>query len=465
MELDLLNSFLQSWETKEGIYYSNDELLAWINGLNNEIYVNINEIEFSEMKNWELSPEGFIRHSSGGFFSIVGLETIINNRIISQPIINQAEIGMLGIIAKKIDGVLYFLMQAKIEPGNLNKIQISPTVQATKSNFTQVHNGRVPKYIEYFLDAHKHKVILDQLQSEQASRFLGKRNRNIMILVNEEIELHKQFRWMTLGQLKEMLKYDNLVNMDTRTVLSCIPFSRMWNSIEVDSKKLITTIKENEKYLKLLTCSNNNYSKFFELFNTINNKKMFSESISKLKSLKTLENWKFNNWGIYNINRYDFSVIFCEIEIEGREVRKWSQPLFKAEGKATFGIIINTTKDGLMVLVQLVSEIGSFDVTEIGPSIQLEYHQLQNVEEWNDIDRKFFELIQSNRNVVCDVMLSEEGGRFYCEENRNIIVKSDIEFEPPIGYFWVSFSQLNEMIQFNNVVNIQLRNLLSLLEV
>ena len=33
-------------------------------------------------------------------------------------------------------------MQAKIEPGNINKIQLSPTIQATKSNFTQKHGGR-----------------------------------------------------------------------------------------------------------------------------------------------------------------------------------------------------------------------------------------------------------------------------------------------------------------------------------
>ena len=49
-----------------------------------------------------------------------------------------------GIICKKINGKLNLLMQAKIEPGNVNCVQISPTIQATKSNFTQVHGGKLP---------------------------------------------------------------------------------------------------------------------------------------------------------------------------------------------------------------------------------------------------------------------------------------------------------------------------------
>ena len=68
---------------------------------------------------------------------------------------------------------------------------------------------------------------------------------------------------------------------------------------------------------------------------------------------------------------------------------------------------------------------------------------------------------------MLDVMLSEEGGRFYHEQNRNVIMEVDKEKlgELPEGYFWVSYSSLNYLVQVNNCLNIQLRNLLSLLEV
>jgi len=76
---------------------------------------------------------------------------------------------------KKINGILYFLMQAKIEPGNINAVQLSPTLQATKSNYTQVHKGNVPLYLSYFLEERKDvTILLDQLQSEQGARFLKK---------------------------------------------------------------------------------------------------------------------------------------------------------------------------------------------------------------------------------------------------------------------------------------------------
>ena len=65
------------------------------------------------------------------------------------------------------------------------------------------------------------------------------------------------------------------------------------------------------------------------------------------------------------------------------------------------------------------------------------------------------------------MILSEEGGRFYHEQNHNYI----IEIEPqeleelPEGYFWIDYGTLNYMIQINNCLNIQLRNLLSLIEI
>ena len=37
--------------------------------------------------------------------------------------------------------------------------------------------------------------------------------------------------------------------------------------------------------------------------------------------------------------------------------------------------------------------------------------------------------------------------------------------ELPEGYFWVDFHTLNTLIQFNNCLNIQLRNLISILDI
>ena len=172
-----------------------NKILSWVEERNQNLKVNIKKIPLSGCIKWFLDKEtGFIRNETGSFFQIAGLQELDadGNILTEQPILLQSEIGYLGIICKDFDGATHFLMQAKIEPGNVNKIQISPTIQATKSNFTQKHGGRKPAYLEYFVNAKKEQIIVDQIQSEQSSRFLGKRNRNIKIIQGDSLQKYGQ---------------------------------------------------------------------------------------------------------------------------------------------------------------------------------------------------------------------------------------------------------------------------------
>ena len=86
----------------------------------------------------------------------------------------------------------------------------------------------------------------------------------------------------------------------------------------------------------------------------------------------------------------------------------------------------------------------------------------------NDCINEFFwKKVNNNENIIFNHLLSEEGGRFYHEQNRNILIKVKKGELPklPENYFLVDFKTLNELVQINNTLNIQLRNLLSLLEV
>ena len=204
-----------------------ESIISWINQKRNSILVNINRISFDELKLWSF-VNGELEHKTGKFFKIQGLNVKTNYGEIhdwDQPIINQDEVGYLGFIMKKVDGILKFLVQAKVEPGNINNVQLSPTIQATKSNYSQVHEGRVPYYLEYFQNVKKKNILVDQLHSEQGSRFLMKRNRNIIIYVEENIKLFDDFKWISLGQLNKLLQLDNIVNMDARTVMSFLQYT------------------------------------------------------------------------------------------------------------------------------------------------------------------------------------------------------------------------------------------------
>src|SRR6478736_8321718 len=133
---DSANDFLASALNYEGEYISTPEFMNWVEKRREAVEVHVEEIPFSKLQKWHFEKTtGNLVHESGKFFSIVGADIRTNWGNVNhwtQPIINQPEIGFLGILTRKINGVLHFLMQSKIEPGNINFVQISPTLQATK---------------------------------------------------------------------------------------------------------------------------------------------------------------------------------------------------------------------------------------------------------------------------------------------------------------------------------------------
>lgn len=462
--MDYTYKIIESWSNKEGNINKTTDLLDWINKLNKDTYVNINECNINNGTMWFYDDyNGEILNRKRSFFSINGMRYFVNGDFKGeQPIIIQPEIGYLGIICKEINGVLNFLMQAKIEPGNVNCVQISPTIQATKSNFTRAHGGKLPAYFDYFENSSKYNVLYDQIQSEQAGRFYKKRNRNMIMVIEEDIEVLPNFAWMTLGQIKCLMKIDNLVNMDTRTVLSGLPY--------VTRNYTAENISEYEKFFNDKTL----YASIFKtmpadtipiLFHKINDYKMFQDVVVTKVPLNQLVDWKIDDYGIVCKKNADFMVRYYDIEISGREVRNWMQPLFKAIGMATFGLITKRENGIRKFLVKIKPEIGSFDRVEIGPSVQWE--PTHYIYDDNEVDTIFRKAIETSKGVLNNVILSEEGGRFYHEQNHNYIIEIKPEelIDLPNEYIWTDYSALNYLIQFNNCLNIQLRNLIALLDI
>ncbi len=452
---------LESWATEENPWYTTEELLEWIEETRRQTTVSVQKIPYSYDGYWHYDKDELgIINDQHAYFSVKGIYLKDSTGEKEQPIIIQDGIGYLGILAKIIDGRMYFLMQTKIEPGNINYCQISPTIQATRSNFTRKHGGKEPAFYSYFVKRENCITIADQIQSEQSSRFLGKRNRNMILLAEDEVEVPPTHRWMTLGQIKKLMQYDNIVNMDTRSVISCIPF--VLHNSEKDIPKGIKELFHEEAFLRSFF-NETSPDEIRELYAYIGDVKMDGAYERKLVDLFALKDWSFDGEKISSPNG-NFRIVFCDIEIEGREVRTWSQPLLEAAGKSEFGLPVMVCKDGILrFLVQAKSEIGCFDRVEVAPAVQKEPNEEKVT---NAVEKLFFEKLEDNRDIRFRGLFSEEGGRFYHEENWNTIMEfreGELEELPP-GYFWVSFQTLNILIQFNNCLNIQLRNLISLLE-
>ncbi|APD06088.1 hypothetical protein UJ101_00547 [Flavobacteriaceae bacterium UJ101] len=463
---DIQISFLKSALTSENRFNSTESILNWIKERNNKVKVRIDKVSFSGLDDWILDGEkGCLRHSSNKFFSIIGINVQSNFNVHKewdQPIISQPEIGYLGFITKEINGILYFLIQAKIEPGNVNHVQISPTVQATKSNYTQVHGGTKPKYLEYFTKVSNNNILLDQLQSEQGGRFYKKRNRNMIINVDEKIPVYEDFKWATLGQIKEIMAIDNIINMDTRTVISGISFGN-FSHRTVIFYNLLNSDKNTigKRFLESSITNDASLFTFQEIIHWITKIKVKYDVKIEKKSIFNLEDWIVDQNVIKHKENKYFNIIGVDVQIGNREVKSWGQPLIEPVSHGLCAFLVKEINGILHFLVQAKMESGNFDIIEIAPTVQCSKVDLSNRKDIPFLDTI---LDSPEDNVILDSLQSEEGGRFYKEQNRNKIVFADDNFalnNIPENYNWMTLNQLKRFIVFNNYVNIQARSLIS----
>ena len=193
----------------------NKNFQKWFNSQKklNKIRVKIKKL--NDLENWNYGEKS-IFHISKRFFKIIGIEVKSNlaGKNWDQPIIVQNEQGILGIIKNK--KTKKYLLQAKVEPGNKNKLQLSPTVQATKSNYQRIHKGKKTPYLNFF-KGNKVKFIS---QSEQGYRYLSKFNKNSIVEIEKKIKVLKNFFWLSRKDLKYLIKRKSMLNMDTVSVFS-----------------------------------------------------------------------------------------------------------------------------------------------------------------------------------------------------------------------------------------------------
>lgn len=426
----------------------------------------VDQVPLDEMEKWSLDAQGdCISHESGRFFHIEGVHVKTNfggELEWDQPIINQPEIGFLGFITRVYNGTRYFLMQAKMEPGNINTLQISPSLQATKSNFSQVHKGRRPTFLEYFNGEKKVKILVDHLQTEQGARFFRKRNRNIVIEIDEDLVLPDEFCWLTLGEMKALLREDNVLNMDTRSVLSTIPLieDSVIESLEpFDLFDLRSTLSANGKKFLKSFISKESVNTTDNLLSWYTSQMMKWELEVTKKPLTQLDGWKVNKWAIEGDERF-FSVIGVNVTAGTREQTHWMQPLLKDTHIGLLVFICQEIEGVLHFLVQAKVEAGNLDLIELAPTVSCSNYEYVKTKQ----NRPFLfdEIFEGKNHILFDSLQSEEGGRFYEIQNRNMIVEvpEGMKFDLPFNYAWMTLAQMKEFMRYGKF-NIEARSIIS----
>jgi len=206
-----------------------DYVIDWFNKKREESDMTVQEIGINDLDKWSVdNNSGNISHDSKGFFEVIGIKVTntfdreVGKKGWTQPIIAKNPGGILGILMKKINNIPHYLVQAKAEPGNIGKLQLSPTLQATTSNLLKAHGGIRPLFSEYFDEPKNAKIIYAKWQSEDGGRFHLKSNYNMIVEVdeNEELDIPDSFIWVTLFQIKQLLKIENFVGPHIRGIIS-----------------------------------------------------------------------------------------------------------------------------------------------------------------------------------------------------------------------------------------------------
>lgn len=431
--------------TGQGHHLRTDEVPGWLAERARAHRFAVRRTPLDRLDGWSFTPDGGdLVHHSGRFFSVRGLAATVDEGPFTrwqQPVIHQPEVGILGILAKEFDGVLHFLMQAKMEPGNPNLLQLSPTVQATRSNYQRVHQGARVRYLEHFAaPARGGRVLADSLQSEHGSWFYRKSNRNMLVETTAEVPADEDFRWLTLGQIGELLRLDHVVNMDARTVLACLPMAAPGpEALHTDTELLSWFTAERARH----------------------------DVDVRLVPLDGVEGWRRDADGIGRPDGRYFRVTGVTVEAGNREVTGWDQPLLEPWGTGVAAFLYRRFGGVPHLLAHAKVEAGYLDTIELAPTVQCTPGNWDPVRA--DERPPFLDaVLDADRRGAAHYAAehSEEGGRFLQARIRYLFVAADEEaapLEPPPSYRWVSVDQLNSLTAHGHYVNVQARTLLACL--
>jgi oxidase EvaA len=209
--------------------HSNEEIISWFTEQKFKYELDIERIPLKEARGWERTATD-IRHETGKYFSVIACRVEADCREVfswTQPLVKAHQQGLIAFVVKDFNGESHFLVQAKVEPGNFDVVEMAPTVQCLTGSYEAAPPEGRPPFINYILNALPEQILFDTLQSEEGGRFYREENRNLIVKAGNDFpeKLPDNYIWMTAGQLKEFIKYNNFVNVQARCLLSSLSFT------------------------------------------------------------------------------------------------------------------------------------------------------------------------------------------------------------------------------------------------
>lgn len=387
----------------------------------------LSRVKLSDQQEWNL-VHGVLGHRTGGFFYITGLIHNISDR--EQLVLYQPQSAFNGLVVHKQENNVYVLLQARIEPGNSGIGQYGPTIQSTPANYLRFHGGKETPYFDFFFKYNPQvRPIANSTQLDLGKRYFQKSKVLSYVESISLVETAENMIWVPLEIISQVLNYDNFFNTDLRSMISVFDWDLFFS-----------------RNPELSSCT-----KGFSDYQCLNN--LSSKNMGKLVPISELQNWELTDEGVIDKGNSGVSVNIYKVACTNREVKTWVQPLLCAANRGLITLLMRQVNNESEFLLSYQSEFGISGEKVLLPSYITypgENHQNKTTS-------------YQEGKVLAEVIQSEEGGRFYLNENIYQVILVDPDFECDKSQFWVDADALKGLLKTSNLVSIQLRCITSLI--
>lgn len=430
----------------------------------------VKPVPWQEVKSWRLQG-GHLLHESGGFFSVVGFRYGDRPGELSagQPFILQPEIGILGFLMCRDSQGVHLLVQAKTEPGNCGGTQLSPSFQCTKSNYQRRHGGKAAQFLDFFLGESALPALTDSLQSEQGTRFIDKFNRNMVIEVSRAaVDLsapdRAAWRWLSLDEMGWLLTKDLVFNTDARSVLAVSdwalfsptrePFARWQKNVGIGFDLW-------NSYHAPVTAA-----AIAELLRWLEEKRQIAAWHTQIVGLTDLPAWRVTEAGVLSTDsRSDVAIRYYAVRAEDREVQSWTQPLITSTTPGLV-LLVARRRDGVLTFgARLSREPGFKNAAQLSATVQVFPGESRSQDKLATLLDSCRQADSQHEPVLFDCLMSEEGGRFYQDINRYVILQmpDNLPAWEDDDVRWLTLAEINAVKGRQGVFTNEFRSVLSLL--
>jgi oxidase EvaA len=379
-----------------------EQVTHWLQEYKKNLEYVHEEISFSDSDQWYWDGAGCaLRHKTGKFYSIAGFSKGLEKR----PMIDQPEVGTQGFVIYKEAGEVYILAQARTEPGNLNIVELGPSIQATWSNYSRAHKGRKTIFLDLFHDENAPNRMADCVLPELGTYFFRKYNRNVIVEVKDPAGFESErFKWISLTTMSQLFDVDHVINNDARLVYGLLMAK-------------LHEAQQSETDADVAACQ--------EMLETLRDRQSSWNDDVERVDLKSLDDWQITEDKIKPKEEGDYEVLQLRVNASDREVCQWDQPLVHTLHKGLVALILRKVQGQWQMMLEYKEELGNEFGYLMGPSATIANPDTLSTNA--ELSSLFS---QPDKEILATHSCSEEGGRFFeCTNEYQLIDVSNVDAE------------------------------------